>query len=1320
MLRCFLLACVLLFAAAAQADPVEQWGTAEIELAGPQDGNPFVEVELSATFRQGQRSMQVTGFYDGEGRYKIRFMPDTVGTWEYETHSNRSALSGKKGRVQAVAPKPGNRGPVQVRNTWHFAYADGTPYWQVGTTSYSWTNQPAALQEQTLRTLAVSPFNKMRMGVFPKRYEFNKNEPPLYPFEGKAPKHWDFSRFNPAFFRNLEQRVGQLRALGIEADIILFHPYDKGHWGFDAMPAEANARYLRYIVARLAAYRNVWWSMAEWDSDFQLVQESDPYQHLRSIHNAFVFYNHSKPWVTHVSVQSGSLTTDYERAVLLRDVYNKPVVYDEVKYEGNFPQRWGNLTPQEMVLRFWQGAIAGTYVGHSETYLSPDEVVWWGKGGVLRGQSPARLEFFRKLLAESPAQGLEPIDKWQGFPFAGRQGQYYLGYFGRETPSAWPVVLHNKGLSDGARFRAEVIDTWNMTVTPVPGVFEMRKRDAYNFADKDGRSIALPGHPYMAVRLIRVGDGAACAGGAAWCRNEPWTVMPAAAPAAAVAPVAPSASARAPVAPAAVARATVVPGAAPMAAPSAAKAALPIAAQAAGGTQPAGAGQARHGEDVAGGALPASGAPTGGVTLVPAAETAVATTGAYFVEARFRPAAGGTGQGYVIARYANDRNWLGFGLDIAPNGGRVAVNIIRMIDGQPKFLKQVRTEPAPGNSSYTIRLDLDGAALTAHLNGTRLIGVDEPNSLPPRIGVLAQGGAFEIDGLRAGDMKQPPTSIGLAHRHRQLTLQAGNPAQRYDVRAVARTGLRAVRFHATSSDPAIVDARVEGDQLVLQPRAEGASAVTLTSAEDPNVTQVLAVHVGRAFAASSKKYALARTTQPAARERDVPIDTRLQIRFDSAPTIGANGSIRIVRTADGATVDTIHPGMELNEIGATQDGIKRVVRYQAITAEGATVTIRPHDGKLAYGTDYTILVDGNIFSGAKLAGQPFDGIGKPAAWTFRTRERAPAVSAASLRVAATGKADFRTVQGALNHAMQHVPRAQPVTIKLANGRHEGLLYLRGKDNITLRGESRNGAIIAGENSDGVNPGSGAGQGAMAPGANGGRAVFLVEDVDLLRLDTLALLNTTWRSKTIGAQAEALNFNSEGRLIANNADFLSEQDTIQVKGYAWFYRCLVAGNVDFIWGYNRAALFEESEIRSVGDSANPASGGYLVQARTVAEDDPGFVFLNSRLTHGPGPAGNDVPRGATYLARPGVVTAWDNVRYINTRLGPHISAKGWSGEPRNGKGWEESGSNGLTGEPLDLAQRRGGRVLPAADAARYDSRSKVFSQYDNGKGWNPQP
>jgi hypothetical protein len=233
------------------------------------------------------------------------------------------------------------------------------------------------------------------------------------------------------------------------------------------------------------------------------VLASDPYGHLRSIHNGSVLYNHTQPWVTHASIQNGSAVEDFGRAVLYRDVYRKPIVFDEVKYEGNLPQRWGNLSAQELVLRFWEGTIAGTYVGHGETYRDPRDIIWWAKGGVLHGESPARLAFLRKILEQAPPEGLEPIDKWQDCPFAGKRGRYYLGYFGRETPAAWPFMLNKTGLVNGMKFTVEVIDTWNMMITPVDGIFEITKHDDYTFADKDGRSVPLPARPYMALRIRR-------------------------------------------------------------------------------------------------------------------------------------------------------------------------------------------------------------------------------------------------------------------------------------------------------------------------------------------------------------------------------------------------------------------------------------------------------------------------------------------------------------------------------------------------------------------------------------------------------------------------------------------------------------------------------------------------------------------------------------------------------------------------------------------------------------------------------------------------
>src|SRR3954453_12365602 len=168
-------------AADANAATVEKWDFFETALPGPSKGNPFIEVEFWAEFRNGHRSVRVTGFYDGEGTYKVRFMPDGLGTWTYQTGSNRAELAGKNGRFECIAAKPGNRGPVQVANVWHFAYADGSAYVPIGTTCYAWTHQGDTLEEQTIETLRSAPFNKLRMCIFPKSYVYNENEPPFYP-----------------------------------------------------------------------------------------------------------------------------------------------------------------------------------------------------------------------------------------------------------------------------------------------------------------------------------------------------------------------------------------------------------------------------------------------------------------------------------------------------------------------------------------------------------------------------------------------------------------------------------------------------------------------------------------------------------------------------------------------------------------------------------------------------------------------------------------------------------------------------------------------------------------------------------------------------------------------------------------------------------------------------------------------------------------------------------------------------------------------------------------------------------------------------------
>jgi hypothetical protein len=524
----FRLAAFLLISLAPSLSPaaqptIEQWGLFELSLPGPTNSNSFLDSPFSAVFTfdfADSAATEITGFYDGDGTYRVRFMPPTPGPWHYVTHSSTPELDRKSGQFTVTKPSPKNHGVVHVTNTFHFAYADGKPFKQLGTTCYAWIHQTPALEEETLKTLTSAPFNKIRFCIFPKHYDWNTNEPLLYPFEGTPPNHWDFSRFNPKFFQHLEKRIADLRDLGIEADLILFHPYDEGHWGFDRMSSAQDDHYLRHVIARVAAYRNVWWSLAnEYDfmkekreSDFerfgQIVSTNDPYHHLVSIHNGKQLFNHTRPWITHASIQNGSAVEDPARAVLYRDAYRKPIVFDEVKYEGDIPKRWGNLSAEELVFRFWQGTIAGTYVGHGETYSNASNVLWWSKGGVLHGQSPPRLAFLRQVLEDSPLEGIDPIDKWQNPEYGGQPGKYYLIYLGKSQPPSWefklPKPLGGGGiLEDGMKFKIEILDTWNMTVTPVAGIFTLKRISDYFYGDHADRQIELPGRPYIAIRVKR-------------------------------------------------------------------------------------------------------------------------------------------------------------------------------------------------------------------------------------------------------------------------------------------------------------------------------------------------------------------------------------------------------------------------------------------------------------------------------------------------------------------------------------------------------------------------------------------------------------------------------------------------------------------------------------------------------------------------------------------------------------------------------------------------------------------------------------------------
>ena len=708
-----------------------------------------------------------------------------------------------------------------------------------------------------------------------------------------------------------------------------------------------------------------------------------------------------------------------------------------------------------------------------------------------------------------------------------------------------------------------------------------------------------------------------------------------------------------------------------------------------------------------------------------------------FVEARVRPSgpASAARKLYLVGRYVDAGNWIGAGVDLPAAGDTMNIQLVKMQDGVLTRLRNVPRARLPADRFATVRLEMTPGAVLVYLDGEKITNAPQPAfaGTRARVGVYSQGGAFELDDLRAGVPAVQPARLAPSLAGPAFSAQAGDAPQVLPVSAIGSDGVTRLAYSARSSNPAVAAVSVGREGITIVPRSSGTAEIVLAGLDDPSLQSRVNATISAPFSAPGEPVALGRAVAPAPQAAGVQVDTLLRITFDRPPTVGAAGSVRIHRQQDDALVDVIRPGDEVRAIGYPGQGRSRHVRHNPVSVDGNTAVIRPHSGKLAYDTAYYVTVGDGVFNDSAVNGVPFRGIGKPAGWAFRTAAAAP--GGATLSVDDDGPADFRTVQGALNHAMRAFDKAAPVTIDVRNGRYEELLFVLGKDNLRIRGESRDGVVIHAMNNDGMNPGSGVSQGALSPSFAGGRSLFMIEGADLLTLENLTLRNTTLRANTRSGQAETVYFNSDGgRLVAKNANFFSEQDTIQVKGYAWFWHTLIEGNVDFIWGANRAALFEESELRTVGDSGNPQSGGYVVQARTVSAADPGFVFLNSILTHGPGPKGNGVPPGSTYLARsPGTASTWDNVAYIHCRMGEHVAPIGWAGAGVNrepapnpalaaaAQGWREYGTTDLAGRPLDLSRRAGGYMLTADEVkARFGSRKVIFSGFNGGRGWDPVP
>jgi pectin methylesterase-like acyl-CoA thioesterase len=439
----------------------------------------------------------------------------------------------------------------------------------------------------------------------------------------------------------------------------------------------------------------------------------------------------------------------------------------------------------------------------------------------------------------------------------------------------------------------------------------------------------------------------------------------------------------------------------------------------------------------------------------------------------------------------------------------------------------------------------------------------------------------------------------------------------------------------------------------------------------------------------------------------VCVDNPLRLTFDHPPQLGQSGAIRVHR-ADGTVVDTIDladPATYQRTIGdaVSDSGVLHKFAYSPVIVADDTATIYLHR-QLDYGQRYYVTVDPGVFVGSP-------GITDSRTWRFATKRFPPHRGTSRLRVSASGRGDFCTVQGAIDFVPEG--NSRPVVIDVAAGVYTEIDYVRAdRAHITVRGAGRDRTVIQYANNDKLNGDAHLlntpDDANLCPHRvlptpdihNCWRALFGVDAPDF-RLTDITLRNTTPYG---GSQAEAFRGNGE-RIVLDRVNLLSFQDTLRLQGMGFVTDSYIEGDVDFIWGTG-TIFVQNSELKAM-------HAGYYTQIRNDGTRN-GAVFVHDRLTRAP-----DVPDASVYLSR--IETnrfPYSQVVFIGTAMDAHIKPVAWQITPNDCsqapdlRFWEY-GSTDLAGSPVDVSQRLAcSRQLTAAEAAPWRDPRYVFG------GWSP--
>jgi len=334
-------------------------------ISSPDAANPFTAATLEGDFSlaSSREVFHVSGFCDSTdgATFRIRFMPSKPGTYNFTLVYAQAAFT-KTFRGEFRATPSHRRGPIRI-----------DPH-----------GEPIMQGDNFTMDLAAWPAKDT--------HDF------LHP-------GFDYARFNLDHWRRFESMLRFARDRDVIVSIVLDMNDSRIH---PVAGSEDERRFLRYAVARFAAFSNVTWDMGDdverfrddaWTHDTgTFLVELDPYHHLATSHpvdvvvdGKSVHQDRSSPWFGFTSYQEWSRN---QHALMLgsRKFQEQagriiPQTNEEYGYEDHYPL-WaipGQESADSLRRVAWDIVMAGGYQTAGEsarrgTNVWPDTGGGWVNG----------------------------------------------------------------------------------------------------------------------------------------------------------------------------------------------------------------------------------------------------------------------------------------------------------------------------------------------------------------------------------------------------------------------------------------------------------------------------------------------------------------------------------------------------------------------------------------------------------------------------------------------------------------------------------------------------------------------------------------------------------------------------------------------------------------------------------------------------------------------------------------------------------------------------------------------------------------------------